>query len=359
VITKWTQKELTRFKCYFLDIPFNYSKLNNYGVSQARGDYLLFLNNDTEVMTSDWIEAMVEQVQRPSIGAVGALLLFPDDTIQHAGVVIGLGGVAGHGHKYFPKTAGGYFNHIISMNNSSAVTGACLMCRREVFEQVNGFDEQLAVAFNDVDLCLKIKYQGYNNICLPHVVLYHYESKSRGYDQTVEKRNRFEQETELMRERWESVLKHDPCYSPHLSRIIPNYSIRLKLRDNQVLAISISEDQEAFWGCGIDYPQISQSFNAEHLTIKGWVISKASPVVEVQFICKDKLIQKTSVNRLRADIAEKFPQVTDAENSGFLTTVEVDSSSCFTELILYAIIENDTKIPFATLHLQISNNFLN
>ena len=357
VITKWKEKESSRFKCYRLDIPFNYSKLNNYAVSQAKGDYLLFLNNDTEIITSDWIEAMVEQAQRPSIGAVGALLLYPDNTIQHAGVLLGVGGIAGHGHKYFPKVDGGYFNQIVSMNNYSAVTGACLMCRREVFEKVGQFDEQLAVAFNDVDLCLKIFSQGYHNICLPHVVLYHHESKSRGSDETAEKRNRFEQETELIRQRWKAILKHDPCYNPHLSRTKPNYSIRLKHSDNQVLAISLSEDQESFWGCGIDFPQVGQSFDTEKLTIKGWVLGKSSPVLEVQFVCEDRVIEQSFVNQLRSDIAQTFPQVTDAENSGFIASIKIDSISCFAELVVYAIVENNDKIPFATLHLQISSNF--
>lgn len=138
VIDKWKSREPNRFRCYPLDIPFNYSKLNNFAVQQAKGRYLLFLNNDTEVVTPDWIDAMLEQAQRPSIGAVGALLLYPDDTIQHAGVVAGVGGVAGHSHKHYKYGSHGYFNHINTVNNFSAVTAACLMCRRNVFEEVGG-----------------------------------------------------------------------------------------------------------------------------------------------------------------------------------------------------------------------------
>ena len=134
-----------------MKIPFNFSKLNNYAVEKAKGNYLLFLNNDTEIKTCDWLEAMVEQVQREKIGAVGALLLYPDNTIQHAGVVLGIRSVADHSHRGFSPTDAGYKGQIISVNNYSAVTGACLMCRREVFEKVGGFDEELAVAFNDVD----------------------------------------------------------------------------------------------------------------------------------------------------------------------------------------------------------------
>ena len=224
VINNWKTKELNRFRCERLDIPFNYSKINNYAVERAKGEYLLFLNNDTEVLTPDWIEAMVEQAQRRCIGAVGALLLYPDNTIQHAGVV-GVGGVAGHSHKHYPSDAFGYFNQIQTINNYSAVTAACLMCRREVFEEVGGLEENLPVALNDVDLCLKIVEKGYKNIYLPHVKLYHYESKSRGYEDTPEKQTRFIKEIEYMQSKWKSFLNHDPCYSPNLTRKREDFSI--------------------------------------------------------------------------------------------------------------------------------------
>ncbi len=227
LIAKWKQKEPTRFNCYPLDIPFNFSKLNNYGVSQATGDYLLFLNNDTEVVTTDWIEAMVEQVQRPQIGAVGALLLFPDDTVQHAGVVMGLGGIAGHSYYRMTSQMPGYFGNLIGFNNVSAVTGACLMCRRDVFEQMEGLDEALTVAYNDVDFCLKLLDSGYRNLYLPHVVLYHHESKSRGYEDSPEKKARLKQESQIMENRWQKYIDNDPFYSPHLTRVCQNYSIRV------------------------------------------------------------------------------------------------------------------------------------
>ena len=145
---------------------------------------------------------MVEQAQRPSIGAVGALLLYPDDTVQHAGVIIGLGGVAGHSHKHFKLSANGHANMLKAINNYSAVTGACLMTRREVFEQAGGFDEELTVAFNDIDLCLKIVQAGYRIVNLPHVQLYHFESKSRGHDVGTLKIARSLSEQAKMRERW-------------------------------------------------------------------------------------------------------------------------------------------------------------
>jgi GT2 family glycosyltransferase len=228
VFSKWSSQEPGRFKCYRLDIPFNFSKINNYGVSQATGDYLLFLNNDTEVLNPDWMNAMVEQVQRPQIGAVGALLLFPDNTIQHAGVVMGLGGVAGHGYYAMESDIPGYFGNVVGFNNVSAVTGACLMCRREVFEKIGGFDEQLTVAYNDVDLCLKMLDKGYRNLYLPHVKLYHHESKSRGYEDTPEKKERLNRESKIIAGRWQKYIDNDPCYSPHLTRVCQNFSIKVQ-----------------------------------------------------------------------------------------------------------------------------------
>lgn len=225
IIAKWQKKEPQRFRSHAYHIPFNYSKINNYAVSLAKGDYLLFLNNDIEVTTPDWIEAMVEQAQRPSIGAVGALLLYPDDTIQHAGVVVGLGGVAGHSHKYYPIDSPGYFSQLFTINNYSAVTAACLMCRRDVFIEIGGFEEKMAVAFNDVDLCLKMIDRGYNNLCLPHVVLYHHESKSRGHENTPEKQARFLQEINYMRYTWKKYIDYDPCYSINLTLDREDYGI--------------------------------------------------------------------------------------------------------------------------------------
>ena len=223
VIAKW-QERVNKFSCYSLDIPFNYSKLNNFGVSKARGDYLLFLNNDTEVISKDWLEAMVEQAQRESIGAVGAMLLYPDRTVQHAGVILGIRGVAGHSHKHYSYGEPGYTNQLIATNNYSAITAACLMCRRAVYQEVKGFDEILSVAFNDVDFCLKIRQKGYQNVLLPYVVLYHYESQSRGDDNTLEKQRRLHQEVATMEARWKSQIDRDPCYNSNLTKNKEDYS---------------------------------------------------------------------------------------------------------------------------------------
>lgn len=227
IIELWKIKEPQRFRSEVLDIPFNFSKINNYAVKQTKGKYLLFLNNDTEVINNDWLHAMVEQAQRTNIGAVGALLLYSDNTIQHAGVTAGIGGVANHSHKNYPSEAHGYFNQIQTINNYSAVTAACLMCRREVFEEVGGFEEDLAVAFNDTDLCFKMIDKGYRNICLPHVKLYHYESKSRGYEDTPEKKARFNKEVKYMQSKWKDIIKHDPCYNPNLTREREDFSINV------------------------------------------------------------------------------------------------------------------------------------
>jgi tetratricopeptide (TPR) repeat protein/GT2 family glycosyltransferase len=230
ILEKWAKQEPRRFKCCPLDIPFNFSKINNYGVTQATGDYFLLLNNDTEVITADWLEAMVELVQYPAIGAVGPLLLYPDNTVQHAGVVMGIGGVASHVFCQLPVSVygTGYFNNGIGANNVMAVTGACLMCRREVFEQVGGLDEQLEVAYNDIDLCLKITEAGYRNLYIPYVKLYHYESKSRGYEDTPEKQARFEKESKIMESRWQRYIDNDPYYNPNLTRTALNFGLNLQ-----------------------------------------------------------------------------------------------------------------------------------
>lgn len=225
VFGAWAAREPQRVKVVPYDVPFNFSQINNYGVSKSSGEYVLFLNNDTEVVTPDWIEAMLEQAQRPQIGAVGVKLLYPDNTIQHAGVIVGLGGVAGHSHKYFPADAPGYFYTLQTINNFSAVTAACLMVRRAAFDDVGGFDEELAIAFNDVDFCLRLRAAGYRNIYLPHVVLYHHESKSRGHENTTEKQARFLTEQQIMHERWKTDVLPDPYYNVNLTRDRENYEI--------------------------------------------------------------------------------------------------------------------------------------
>ena len=211
------------------DKPFNYSAVNNFAATHAKGDQLLFLNNDTKVISSDWIEAMLEFASRGDVGAVGAKLLYPNCTLQHAGVILGIGGVAGHSHKYFPPNSFGYFGRLVIPQNLSAVTAACIMIPRNVFKEVGGFDEGYALAFNDVDLCLKIRALGKLVVWTPHAELYHYESKTRGYEDTSEKQARFKGEIDRFQARWGEVLSQgDPYYNPNLSLVKEDFSLRME-----------------------------------------------------------------------------------------------------------------------------------
>jgi len=228
-VKSWEQKEPKRFKCIRNEGSFNFSRLMNYGAAHATGEYLLLLNNDTEVTHADWMTAMAEQCQFETTGAVGVKLIYQNDTIQHAGVIIGLGGIAGHTFVGFDKNAPGYFYFLKCINNYSAVTAACIMVKKKHYDEVNGFDEALAVEFNDVDFCLKLVEKGYRNIYLPHVTVYHYESVSRGHPHKT--RKSYQQhlhDVGLFKERWQKYIDHDPCYSPHLSMIFTDFRLRMK-----------------------------------------------------------------------------------------------------------------------------------
>ena len=206
--------------------PFNYSAINNFAAKQANGTILGLLNNDLEVIHADWLHEMVAQALRPQIGCVGAMLYYPNDTVQHAGVIIGLGGVAGHAFRDFPRNTEGVFNRARLVQNYGAVTAACLVIRKSVFDQVGGLDEKsLAVAFNDVDFCLKVRAAGYLNLWTPFAELYHHESASRGVEDTPEKHERFRGEVETMMKRWEKELKHDPAYNPNLTLELTDFTL--------------------------------------------------------------------------------------------------------------------------------------
>lgn len=217
----------SNFHCIEFNEEFNFSRVVNYGVSQSRGEYVIILNNDIEVISWDWIEAMLEHAQREEVGAVGSKLLYPNNTIQHAGLVIGLGGYAGHAHKQLPINYSGYFNLLHTIHNVSAVTGACLMISRKKYDSINGFDEEnFKIAYNDVDFCLRLREQGLLNIFTPYAELYHHESISRGYEDTEEKQNRFSGEKERLRERHSKILEQgDPYYNPNLTHDDENYSL--------------------------------------------------------------------------------------------------------------------------------------
>lgn len=202
------------------DKPFNYSAINNYAVSQATGEYLLFLNNDTQIISNNWMEEMLMYAQRGDVGAVGGKLFYANDTVQHGGVILKLGEdrVAGHSHFGCPRNNPGYMGKMFYSQDVSAVTAACMMVPKDVFEKVNGFDEELAVAYNDIDFCLKIRELGKLIVFTPYCELYHYESLSRGKDTEKKNRERFIEEKKLFLDRWQSVLdKGDPYYNPNLS----------------------------------------------------------------------------------------------------------------------------------------------
>jgi GT2 family glycosyltransferase len=199
--------------------PFNFSAINNFAVEETDSPWLLFLNNDVEVIDSDWLTVMAEHVQRPEVGAVGARLIYPDETIQHAGVVLGVGGIAEHAFRGFPAEDPGVCRQLQVTRNYASVTGACLLTRRDVFEKVGGFDEeQLPVTFNDVDLCLKMRRAGYLIVYTPFAKLYHHESASR-------RRSYEALETAVFRERWPEILERDPYYNPNLCRERADFSL--------------------------------------------------------------------------------------------------------------------------------------
>ncbi|MFC6634839.1 glycosyltransferase family 2 protein [Microbulbifer taiwanensis] len=208
------------------DRPFNYSAINNFGAGLAKGEIIGLVNNDIEPINGDWLTEMVGQALRPEIGCVGAKLYYPNDTIQHGGVILGIGGVAGHSHKYLSRNEYGYFSRLHLVQNLSAVTAACLLLRKSVFEEVGGLDEEnLVVAFNDVDLCLKVREAGYRNLWTPYAELYHHESVSRGADNTMAKRKRAQREAEHMRSRWGAQLDTDPAYNPNLTLVHEDFSL--------------------------------------------------------------------------------------------------------------------------------------
>ena len=211
---------------------FNFSKINNFAVSQARGDMYLMLNNDIEIITPEWLGEMVSLAIQKNVGIVGAMLYYPDNRVQHAGVITGLGGYAGHSHKYHPRGKSGYMFRLSCVQNLSCVTAACLLVTKQAFEAVGGMDEEFAVAFNDVDFCLSVRNYGYQVLFTPYAQCYHHESVSRGADTSGEKKERFERERQRLKNRFGDSLLHDPFYNPNLtldmedfseSKVLPKY----------------------------------------------------------------------------------------------------------------------------------------
>ena len=197
--------------------PFNFSALNNSGVSLAQGEFVCLMNNDIEIITPDWLEEMLSFAQRPDIGCVGARLWYPSGFLQHGGVITGIGGVAGHAHLNLRRGDRGYFCRAVLHQSLSAVTAACLVVRRSIFQQVGGLDEALAVAFNDVDFCLRVRQAGFRNVWTPYAEMIHHESASRGYETDPHQQARIRREVNLIQQRWGDILFDDPAYSPNLS----------------------------------------------------------------------------------------------------------------------------------------------
>lgn len=221
------QKEFPNVHVVRWEREFNYSAINNFGVQHAKGEYLLFMNNDIELIAKNFVEEMLGFVQREDVGIAGARLLYEDDTIQHAGVVIGFGGIAGHTFIGLHKSENSYFNRAMCAQDYSAVTAACMMSKRSVFDAVGGFTEELAVAFNDIDYCMKVRKLGKLVVYAPYAVLHHYESKSRGLEDTPEKVERFNREIATFAKRWPEILRDgDPYYNPNLTLRKSNFALR-------------------------------------------------------------------------------------------------------------------------------------
>ncbi|MCL2914159.1 glycosyltransferase family 2 protein [Shewanella corallii] len=218
-------KHTPGFKVIRDDGEFNYSRINNLAADNTDAELLCLLNNDTEIISADWLKEMVTQAIRPEVGCVGAKLLYPDDTIQHAGVVLGLGGYAAHSHRGIERHAPGYFCRAQLPQNLSAVTAACLVVKKSIYDEVGGLTESFEVAYNDVDFCLKVMKAGYRNLYTPYAELYHHESKTRGQDTSPEKNARFDREKARLSQYWQPWLDNDPYYNPNLTRSREDFSI--------------------------------------------------------------------------------------------------------------------------------------
>lgn len=226
LMKEYSEKD-SRIRFYEKNVPFNFSTLNNYAVEIAKGEQLILLNNDIEIITPDWMEALLEYSQLPDVGAVGAKLYYPNDMIQHAGVIVGLGGVAGHSHKMHHRRDYGFNGRLHIAQNLSAVTAACLMVKKKSYLEVNGLEEEnLKIAFNDVDFCLKLKERGYQNVFTPYCEAYHHESISRGVEDTPEKIARFNKEMDYIKTRHQQIIAEgDPYYNPNLTPFYEDFSI--------------------------------------------------------------------------------------------------------------------------------------
>ena len=247
-----------KHKIVTYDKPFNFSNINNFAVTSARGEHIIFLNDDTSVISQNWMECMLEHSTKTNVGAVGALLFYPNDTIQHAGVLIGIGGITSHAFEGLPRNDQGYKGLVQTVRECSAVTGACLMIKKNLFEKIGKFDESLAYSFNDVDLCLRLRENRYSVIYTPHAQLYHHGTASRPY---TEDNN----EIRYFVKRWHDlILKGDPYYDTTLSRIRP---FELKTRDEKLVLTDIrlyEESEQRFYKRLGKYIEVSNKVRRRH-----------------------------------------------------------------------------------------------
>lgn len=220
------QEKDDRVRVLKWNFPYNYSAINNYGVKKSKGEIIGLLNNDVEAINPEWLDEMVSHAVRPDIGCVGAKLYYPDGRIQHGGVILGLGGVAGHSHRFSPHDAPGYMDRLSLVQNLSAVTAACLLVKKVTFQEAGGLDEKnLPIAYNDIDLCLKVRELGLRNVWTPYAELFHHESATRGSDDTPAKKKRYRREVAFMKEKWGSKLNRDPAYNPNLTLSSEDFSL--------------------------------------------------------------------------------------------------------------------------------------
>lgn len=247
-----------KHKIVTYDKPFNFSRINNFAVTSARGEHIIFLNDDTSIISQNWMESMLEHSAKPDVGAVGALLFYQNDTIQHAGVLIGIGGITSHAFEGLPRNDQGYKGLVQTVRECSAVTGACLMIKKNLFEKIGKFDENLAYSFNDVDLCLRLRENRYSVIYTPHAQLYHHGTASRPY---TEDNN----EIRYFVKRWHDlILKGDPYYDMTLSRIRP---FQPKMGDEKLILTDIrlyEESEQRFYKRLGKYIEVSNKVRRRH-----------------------------------------------------------------------------------------------
>ncbi|MFV8827444.1 glycosyltransferase [Alkalihalobacterium sp. APHAB7] len=324
LFSKWQMLYKEKLRVFPLEIPFNWSRLNNKTVRhEAKGDLLLFLNNDIKVNKPNWLEEMASYANRPSIGAVGPKLLFANNTIQHAGVVLGINEVAGHVFKGYSNNSPGYFCRLLMTSNFAAVTGACLMVKRSIFEKVGGFDENYPVALSDIDFCLKLLEQNLYNVVLQDIELYHFESKSRGYEDTPEKRKRFDKEKARLNNKWGSLLQSDPFYNINLTKRDANFSLNTdfvysKERESEDFKIIPDRiiNQHNYVTGFIDEVNVQES----KIIVTGWARNPFNdqPPSNVIFLNqKEEVIGVAKCELVRNDVAQHLKN-DDMQRSGWM-----------------------------------------